>query len=57
MQKSQNRKRRLAVAALVIACLIGLYAAAGFLAAPGLLAGLARDTVRTNYGRDRKSVV
>ena len=52
MEKVRSPVRTLVMASLVVTVVLALYAAAGFLAVPRILTGLARDTVRADYGRE-----
>lgn len=52
MQKPPISSRTLLKAAGAIAGLLVLYAVLGFLAVPRLVTGLAKDTVKADYGRD-----
>ncbi len=52
MQKPRNAARTLVTTGSVIAGLLVLYAALGFLAVPRLVTSLAKDTVRADFGRD-----
>ncbi len=52
MQKPQISARKLLKTGGVIAGLVALYAALGFLAVPRLATNLAQDTVKADYGRD-----
>lgn len=52
MQKPHIPARTLLTVGGVVAGLVALYAALGFLGVPRLAAGLAQGTVKTDYGRD-----
>ena len=52
MQKQSVPLPRYAVAGLVVAGLVVLYAALGFLVVPRLVTSLAQDTVKADYSRD-----
>ncbi len=52
MQKPRNAARTLVTTGGVVAGLLALYAALGFLAVPRLVTSLAKDTVMADFGRD-----
>ena len=52
MEKVRNPVRTLVMIGLVIAGVLALYAAVGFMAVPRLLTNVARDTVKSEYGRE-----
>jgi len=52
IQKLSDPMRKYVRAGLIIAALVALYAALGFLGVPRLVTSLALDTVKADYGRD-----